>query len=91
MSVIDQEFLDFVARGMAAQRVVDEVLSPEQQRRERQADGTYRVRCLECGRSVSNPLPVPVILRAYVCCPECVAAFGEGSRVRSRPTTDTKE
>jgi hypothetical protein len=64
---------DFLRRGLAAQRAVDAVLSREQQARELQADDTYRVRCLTCGASVSSPLPLPVVVRAAVECPECLA------------------
>ena len=68
----DDPLREFVRRGQAAQAAVDAVLTPEQQTKERMADGTYRVRCSACGKSVSNPLPVAVIIRAWVECPECV-------------------
>lgn len=68
---------DFVRRGLAAQYAVDAILSPEQQQAERQPDGSYRVRCMQCGKSVSNPLPVAVIVRAWVVCPECLQAQGQ--------------
>jgi hypothetical protein len=69
----------FLRRGLAAQRAVDEVLSKAQQARELLPDDTFRVRCYSCGKSVSNPLPVPVIVRAQVECPECMV-----ERARSR-------
>lgn len=56
-----------------AQAVVDTVLTREQQAAERFRDGLYRVCCSHCGGAVSNPLPVPVIVRAFVECPDCVA------------------
>jgi len=62
-----------LARLLDAQAAVDLVLSRDQQERERQADGSFRVRCCRCGTSVSNPLPVAVIVRAWVECPECAA------------------
>lgn len=67
---------DLILRAVDAQRVVDGVLSQEQQARELQTDGTYRVRCSTCGKSVSSPLPVPVIVRAWVACPECIKKEG---------------
>ena len=54
------------------QAVVDTLLSSERQAEERMADGSYRVRCMTCGKSVSNPLPVAVIVRVWVECPECI-------------------
>jgi hypothetical protein len=62
----------FLRRGLAAQRAVDEVLSPDAQARDLMPDDTYRVRCMTCGKSVSNPLPIPVVVRASVECPECI-------------------
>ena len=62
----------WLLRGLAAQRAVDAILSPEQQIAERMPDDTYRVRCSRCGKSVSSPLPVAVIVRAWVECPECL-------------------
>jgi hypothetical protein len=70
---MSDELRMFLARGQAAQAAVDAVLSRDQQRRELMPDGTFRVRCCRCGCSVSNPLPVPVIVRAWVECPECAA------------------
>jgi hypothetical protein len=69
---------DFVERARAAQAAVDAVLTRDQQARERQADHTYRVRCTQCGKSVSNPLPVAVIVRAWVICPECLGRTNPG-------------
>jgi RNA polymerase-binding transcription factor DksA len=60
---------DLLATTQAA---IDTVLTPEQQARERMPDGTYRVCCSRCGKSVSSPLPLPVIVRAWVECPECI-------------------
>jgi hypothetical protein len=68
----------FLRRGLAAQRAVDTVLSKEAQARELLPDDTYRVRCYSCGKSVSNPLPVPVIVRAQVECPECLMDRARG-------------
>jgi DNA-directed RNA polymerase subunit RPC12/RpoP len=45
---------------------------------ERMPDGTYRVRCMQCGKSVSSPLAEPVTVRAWVICPECIQQFGIG-------------
>lgn len=50
------------------------MIPPHLVERERQADGTFRVLCSECRVSVSSPLPAPVIVRAYVVCPECIQA-----------------
>jgi RNA polymerase-binding transcription factor DksA len=61
-----------IARAKAAQAAVDALLSDTQQATEQMADGTYRVRCMTCGKSVSNPLLVAVIIRAWVECPECI-------------------
>lgn len=72
------EFLEFIQRALNAQEAVDAVLSRERQASELQADNTYRVRCSECGTSVSNPLPVPVIVRAHVLCPECLGGSRGG-------------
>lgn len=48
-----------------------------------QADGTYRVRCMQCGKSVSSPLRDPVTIRAWVICPECIEKYGvDGGRAR---------
>jgi hypothetical protein len=66
-------------RLVNAQLAVDEVLSKEAQARELLPDDSYRVRCYSCGKSVSNPLPLPVIVRAQVECPECMM-----DRARSR-------
>lgn len=63
---------EFVKRAQAAQAAVDEILSRETQADELMPDGTYRVRCSTCGKSVSNPLPVAVIIRAFIQCPECI-------------------
>lgn len=38
---------------------------------------SHHVHCSRCGAAVSNPLPVEVIVRAWVECPECVAADGQ--------------
>lgn len=62
----------FLQRGLTAQRVVNELLSEDQQARELLPDGSYRVRCSNCGTSVSNPLPVAVIVRAWVECADCL-------------------
>jgi hypothetical protein len=70
--MMDDQLLIFLRRGLAAQRAIDAILSPAQQAAEVQADDTYRVRCQRCGKSVSNPLPVPVMVRASVTCPECL-------------------
>jgi endogenous inhibitor of DNA gyrase (YacG/DUF329 family) len=51
---------------------VEHILPRDQWDRERMADGTFRVRCARCGKSVSSPLVEPVILRAWVECPECI-------------------
>lgn len=40
--------------------------------RERQSDGTFRVLCSVCGKSVSSPVLQPIIVRAWVQCPECL-------------------
>ena len=50
----------------------DSLVPAEQWDRERQADGTFRVLCSRCGKSVSSPLSEPVIVRAGVECPECI-------------------
>jgi hypothetical protein len=31
-----------------------------------------RIRCMECGKTVSTAVPAPTIVRAYVICPECI-------------------
>jgi endogenous inhibitor of DNA gyrase (YacG/DUF329 family) len=72
-------------RLQLAQDAVDEVLSPAQQAAERMADGTYRVRCMTCGKSVSNPLPIAVIVRAWVECPECLESAARVSGLPVRP------
>lgn len=41
-----------------------------------EADGSYRVKCMNCGKSVSSPLRDPIIIRAYVICPECIEKDG---------------
>lgn len=33
-----------------------------------------RILCMECGKSVSTPVPTDTIVRAYVKCPECIEA-----------------
>lgn len=33
---------------------------------------TERIWCMNCGKSVSTPVPKPTIVRAYVECPECM-------------------
>lgn len=43
-----------------------------------QADGTYRVLCSRCGKSVSSALSAPVVVRAWVECPECLGAEAKG-------------
>jgi len=67
-----EELFVFLDAGRRAQAAVDAVLSPTEQARERLPDGTFRVRCQTCAKSVSNPLPLPVIVRARVTCPECL-------------------
>jgi DNA-directed RNA polymerase subunit RPC12/RpoP len=47
---------------------------------ERMLDGTYRVRCMNCGKSVSTPLVEPVTVRAWVICPECIERDGIGGK-----------
>jgi hypothetical protein len=69
---------EFIRRGLAAQRAVDQVLTREQQRQELERDDSWRVHCSGCGQSVSSPLPVPVIVRAVVYCPDCVAKGSSG-------------
>jgi hypothetical protein len=66
---------DFLERGRKAQAAVNEILSDHQQTRELQVDGTYRVLCNNCGKSVSSPLTTAVIVRASVICPECLPAW----------------
>ena len=44
-----------------------------------QADGTYRVLCSRCGKSVSSALSAPVVVRAWVECPECLEAHANGA------------
>jgi hypothetical protein len=62
-------------------REKEEAMIPrEQWDRERLADGTFRVRCSVCAKSVSSPLAEPVIVRAWVVCPECIEA---GWRIES--------
>jgi hypothetical protein len=51
-------------------------VSSEQWEQERQTDGTFRVRCSRCGKSVSSALTAPVVIRAWVECPECIEAHG---------------
>lgn len=67
--------LEFTLLLAKCQEAVDECLSDQQQMDERQVDGTFRVRCMRCSKSVSNPLPMPVIVRASVTCPECLEAL----------------
>jgi len=71
------ELKDYAERMLKAQEAIDAVLSREQQARERQSDGTFRVLCQSCGKSVSSPLPVAVVVRALVVCPECVGTVGK--------------
>ena len=52
----------------------ESIMPRDQWDRERMVDGTFRVRCSNCGKSVSSPLVEPVIVRAWVQCPECIAA-----------------
>jgi hypothetical protein len=60
-----------------------EVMSPVPLLDEPMPDGTYRVRCMVCGKSVSTPLTQPVIVRAWVICPECIEQHGvDGGRTR---------
>lgn len=58
------------------------------------ADGTYRVRCMNCSKSVSSPLTQPVTVRAWVICPECIERDGIGGRAwadgTSAAETDTE-
>lgn len=35
-------------------------------------DYTERVLCMNCGKSVSSPVPVGTVVRAWVQCPECL-------------------
>jgi hypothetical protein len=58
-------------------------ISRHQEGTELMADGTYRVRCMVCGKSVSSPLTAPVTVRAWVICPECIDRYGvDGGRAR---------
>lgn len=50
----------------------DHPIPREQWDRERMPDGTFRVRCSVCAKSVSTALAEPVIIRAWVMCPECI-------------------
>jgi hypothetical protein len=67
-----KEISEFLERALTAQQAIDELLTPTQQARERQHDGTFRVCCHSCGKAVSSPLAMPVIVRALVRCPECL-------------------
>jgi hypothetical protein len=56
-------------------------ISRHQEGTERMADGSYRVRCMVCAKSVSSPLTEPVTVRAWVICPECIEQYGvDGGR-----------
>jgi DNA-directed RNA polymerase subunit RPC12/RpoP len=35
-------------------------------------DLAYRIRCMNCGKSVSTPVPKETVVRAWVECPECI-------------------
>lgn len=35
-------------------------------------DGTGAVQCSRCGKYVSSPVPLGVVVRAWVECPECI-------------------
>ena len=35
-------------------------------------DGTGAVKCSRCGKRVSSPVPLDIIVRAWVECPECI-------------------
>jgi DNA-directed RNA polymerase subunit RPC12/RpoP len=35
-----------------------------------------RIWCMNCGKSVSSPVPKGTVVRAYVECPECIAKRG---------------
>jgi hypothetical protein len=54
------------------------MIPKDQWERERQIDGTFRILCMRCGRSVSGALAEPVIVRAWVECPECMSAHPDG-------------
>jgi hypothetical protein len=59
-------------------------ISRHQEGTEQMADGTYRVRCMVCGKSVSSPLTQPVTVRAWVICPECIERHGvDGGAMRT--------
>ena len=59
----------------------ESIIPREHWNRERFPDGTFRVRCSVCAKSVSSPLVEPVIVRAWVMCPECIEQrAGEGSK-----------
>jgi hypothetical protein len=58
-------------------------ISRHQEGVEQMSDGTYRVRCMVCSKSVSSPLAEPVTVRAWVICPECIEKYGvDGGRAR---------
>lgn len=38
----------------------------------RMGKGTFRVRCSQCGKPVSNAVSMKPVVRAYVQCPECI-------------------
>lgn len=63
------------------------MIPKEQWERERQSDGTFRVRCSSCGKSVSSPLVEPVIVRAWVQCPECLEATPRDAMLKSSDGT----
>ena len=73
---MERSMADLMQDAVSAQMAIDAMLSPERQEAERKADGTFRVCCSQCGTSVSNPLPVAVIIRAWVECPECIQRRG---------------
>jgi DNA-directed RNA polymerase subunit RPC12/RpoP len=52
----------------------------------RMSDGTYRVRCMNCGKSVSNAMPFDIIVRAWVICPECIERDGVEGRTLTPDT-----
>jgi DNA-directed RNA polymerase subunit RPC12/RpoP len=41
-----------------------------------QVDGTYRIMCMQCGKSVSTPVPKETLVRAWIECPECIEKEG---------------
>lgn len=36
------------------------------------SDGTHRLHCTECGKSVSSPVHSETVVRAVLTCPECI-------------------